>query len=59
MNEPVPGEGPIEGVITWRGEVYVARQGCVWRHSGDTWVLAIGEALPPSFPPSKPQGHEP
>lgn len=45
-----PGAGPIDGVMHWRNELYVARDGCIWQRDGDGWVLADGENMPPSFP---------
>ena len=50
---PVPGEGPIDAVIAWRGEVYAARGGCIWRAVDGGWTLADGETMPPGFPPRK------
>lgn len=54
---PIPGDGPVDAVLAWRGKVYAARDGCVWVACDEGWTLADGEELPPSFPPRKEVQH--
>lgn len=56
---PVPGEGPVDAVLAWRGQVYAARSGCIWVSAEDGWTLADGENLPPGFPPRKERVEQP
>ncbi len=49
---PVPGEGPVD-IVSWNGNVYAARSGCIWMATDEGWTLADGADLPPSFPPRK------
>lgn len=54
---PIPGEGPVDAVLAWRGQVYAARAGCIWVFTDEGWRLADGESLPPGFPPRKEREH--